>query len=87
MFISLRIIRAFFGLLAGSAFLSIVLFFINRIPGIPPTQYSQTLDLIRELPVLIICGILYVAIRKLIHYLHNEKFGIEHPKLGKLWNL
>ncbi len=80
----LRIIRALFGLIAGSTFIHFLLVSASRVSTV---MEDKALELIPNLPMLILSILAFVLIRKTIHYLHMKKCGILHPKLERLWHL
>ena len=83
MIITLRIIRAFFGLVAGSG----AIHFILVISSVFSTVLEEELKILPNALMLIIGLVVFVLIRKLIHYLHHRKHGEQHPKLVNPWQL
>ncbi|MCP4976599.1 MAG: hypothetical protein GY931_10595 [Maribacter sp.] len=84
MILILRIIRALFGLMAGSILIYFLLIPASRVSSV---MEDKALELMPNLPVLILGFFAFVLIRKLIHYLHKKKYGVPHPKLENVWHI
>ncbi len=84
MIIILRIIRAIFGLIAGSILTYFLLVPASRVS---PVMEDRALELMPHVPVFIFGLLAFVLVREYIHYLHKKKYGVPHPKLESLWHI
>jgi len=84
MYMVLRVIRAVAGLTFVSGILHFVLVSLSSLFDI---VRSETLDVFPNLSMLIIGGLLFFAIRRLINYLHRKQFKTDYPKFANEWHL
>jgi hypothetical protein len=91
MFVLLRIVRAFFGVVFASEILYIIeaVAYLFMSLGTPAFVMGKFLALlVIKLLTLIGSGFAFMYLRKLINTLHEKKHGEPHPSLAtKKWNL
>ena len=84
MHLSLRIIRAIVGFMAGYLVLNSVVYMVST----HPSRLSATdFQLLYLVPIIGILFFLFYKLGNLIHRIHLKKTGKKHPSLKTIWHL
>jgi len=82
--LSLRVLRAVIGFVAGYLVLNSIVYMVST----HPSRFGATdFQLLYLVPIVAILFLLFYKLGNLIHRIHLKKYGQKHPSLKTLWHL